>query len=230
MPPKIVYLVLNKWNTVVRPHISIFIMVGVVLAPREVALNLEKRLATLNSLEADFEQFYYSASISTPLQEKGKLFFQKPDLMRWEYRDPEKYVYVYTEGLSLAYFPEDNQLFRYTLSAEEKDSDLFRLLLGKGSLEDVYFIEPASFPSEVQKPLQIKLIPRRERAWNYLLLEVDEKTWLLKKLILFDGAGNKQEFRFSRIKPNPNLPARLFELEVPPDCEVIEDSPPVKRF
>ncbi len=212
----------------VRP--LILILVGVVSTPQEAALNLEKRLYSLRSLEADFEQFYYSASISTPLQEKGKLFFQKPDSMRWEYKEPEKYVYLYREGLSLAYFPEDNQLFRYTLSPEEKDSDLFRLLLGKGKLEDVYFIEPASFPSERHNPVQIKLIPKREGAFSYLLLEVDERTWFLQKLILFDGAGNKQEFRFSRVKLNPKLQPSLFELEVPPDCEVIEDAPPVKRL
>ncbi len=141
----------------VRPLIFL-LMVGW----QDAALNLQQRLASLRTLEADFEQVYYSASIATPLQEKGKLYFQKPDLMRWEYSGPEKYVYLYKEGLSLAYFPEDNQLFRHVLTPEEKDSELFRLLLGKESLDTFYLIEPASFPSEKKEPVQLKLIPRGE--------------------------------------------------------------------
>ncbi len=209
----------------VRPLILILLMVG----QQEVVLNLEKRLASIRSLEADFEQLYYSASIQTPLQEKGKLYFQKPDLMRWEYLEPERYIYLYKEGLSLAYFPEDNQLFRHTLTPEEKDAELFRLLLGRGSLEDTYLIEPASFPSANKNAVQIKLIPRCEGSYNYILLEVDSKTWLIEKLLLFDAAGNKQEFRFSRVKPNGKLKPGLFELDVPPDCEIIDDLPPTKR-
>jgi len=200
-----------------------------IAAQQEAALNLEKRLASIRSLEADFEQFYYSASIATPLQEKGKLYFQKPDLMRWEYLGPERYVYLYKEGLSLAYFPEDNQLFRHTLTPEEKDSELFRLLLGKVTIQDHYIIEPASFPSAKKDPIQIKLIPKEEGFFNYILLEIDGKTWLIEKLLFFDSAGNKQEFRFSRVKPNAKLKAGLFELDIPPDCEVIDDLPPTKR-
>lgn len=211
----------------VRPHFLFCLLV--VWSPQEVASNLEKRIASLRSLEAEFEQFYYPASMATPLQEKGKLYFQKPDLMRWEYLSPEKYIYIYKEGLSLAYFPEDNQLFRHILTPEERDSELFRLLLGQGHLEDTYIIEPASFPSAKKNPLQIKLIPKEEGSFSYVLLEIDGKSWLIETLVLLDSAGNKQEFRFSRFKPNPTLTASLFELRVPPDCEVIDDLPPIRR-
>lgn len=198
-------------------------------SPQQAAQNIEKKLASLRSLQADFEQTHFSSSIATPLQEKGKVYFQKPDLMRWEYREPEEYVYLYKKGLSLAYFPEDNQLFRHVLTPEEQGSELFSLLLGQASLEESYNIEPAAFPSEKRGALQIKLVPKQEGNVAYILLEADEKTWLIQKLILFDTAGNKQEFRFSRIKPNPRLAARVFDLDVPPDCEVIDDLPPVKN-
>jgi len=197
-------------------------------SPQEVASNVGKKLLSLRSLEADFEQLYYSAAIATPLQERGKLYFQKPDLMRWEYLEPETYVYLYKEGLSLAYFPEDNQLFRHALSPEERDSELFRLLLGKASLEEAYFTEPASFPSERKNPLQVKLIPKQEGSFTHILLEVDGKSWLIEKLLLFDAGGNKQEFRFSRIKPNPKLGPGVFDLKVPPDCEIIDDLGPLR--
>jgi outer membrane lipoprotein carrier protein len=198
-------------------------------APREVALNIEKAFASLRSLRADFEQSYYSASMATPLLEKGKLYLQKPDLMRWEYLEPERNIFIYKEGVSLAYFPEDNQLYRHALSPEEKDWAIFSLLTGRAKIADTYIVEPAEFPSDRKSPVQIKLIPKTEGEISYILLEADPGTWLLEKAVFLDWAGNKQEFRFYGLKLNPRLDARTFDLDVPADCEVIDDLPPVKK-
>ena len=198
-------------------------------APQAVALKIEKAFASLRSLRADFEQSYYSASMATPLLEKGKLYLQKPDLMRWEYLEPERNIFIYKEGVSLAYFPEDNQLYRHALSPEEKDWAVFSLLTGRAKIADTYIIEPAEFPSDRKSPVQIKLIPKTEGEVSYILLEADPGTWLLDKAVFLDWAGNKQEFRFSRLKLNPRLDAGTFELDVPADCEVIDDLPPPKK-
>jgi outer membrane lipoprotein carrier protein len=198
-------------------------------APQEVALHIERAFASLRSLRADFEQSYFSASLATPLLEKGKLYLQKPDLMRWEYLEPERNIYIYKGGVSLAYFPEDNQLYRHALSPEEKDWAIFSLLTGRAKIADTYIIEPAEFPSDRKSPLQIKLVPKTEGEISHILLEADPETWLLDKAVFLDWAGNKQEFRFYGLKLNPRFDARTFELDVPADCEVIDDLPPVKK-
>jgi len=197
--------------------------------PRTVALNVEKAFSSLRSLRADFEQSYYSASMATPLVEKGKLYLQKPDLMRWEYQEPERNVFLYKEGVSLAYFPEDNQLYRHALSPEEKDWAVFSLLTGRARILDTYDVETAEFPAERKPAVQIKLVPKTEGEVSHILLQVDPRTWLLERIVFFDWTGNKQEFQFSGLKLNPRLEARTFELDVPADCEVIDDLPPAKR-
>jgi outer membrane lipoprotein carrier protein len=189
----------------------------------EAAVNIEKKLSSLRSLQADFEQVEYSASISTSLSEKGRFYFQRPDLMRWEYQTPERYTYVYKAGVSLAYYPDDNQLFRHTLTPEEKDAEIFALLTGKRSLQDNYAIEPAEFAPGRKSAVELKLTPKKEGDFSHILLGVDEKTWLIERAVFFDWAGNKREFLFSRIKINPRLASNLFEIEVPPDCEIIDD-------
>lgn len=199
------------------------------ISPQEAARNIEKTLASLCSLRADFEQSYFSASLATPLVEKGTLFLQKPDRMRWEYREPERNVYVYKEGVSLAYFPEDNQIFRHTLSPEEKDWAVFSLLTGRAELIETYTIEAAEFPTDKKSSVQIKLIPLEEGELSYILIETDPRTWLLEKAVFLDWAGNKQEFRFSGFKLNPRFDAGVFELDVPPGCEIIDDLPPDKN-
>jgi len=193
------------------------------LTIEDIALKVERKLRSVQSIQANFDQIFYSSSISTPLREKGKFYFKKPDLMKWEYKDPEEKIFLYKEGVFLFYIPEDKELFRSSLSKETYESEILSLLSGKKRLKDDYLLESNSFPSENQKAWQLKLTPREEGEYTYILLEIDEKTWLIRKAIFFDWAGNKSEFRFSQIKTNVRLPKKVFELKIPPDVEIFED-------
>ncbi len=123
----------------------------------------------------------------------------------------------------MQYFPEDKELYRSYSSKDMYDSEILSLLSGKRHLNDNYLIEPSPFPSENKKAHQLKLTPREEGEYTYILLEIDEKTWLILRAIFFDWAGNKNEFRFSQIKTDVRLSKNVFELKIPPDVEIIED-------
>lgn len=190
----------------------------------EVALRVENTLRSTRSLQANFEQLYYSATVSTPLHEKGRLYFKKPYLMKWEYQDPEEKIFLIKDDFFWDYNKDEKTLIKYDLSGGEQNSDVLLLLSGQVVLLDKYSIELNPFPTENAKTIQIKLTPNDEEyADSFLLLEIDEKTWFIQKLISFDWAGNKTEFRFSKIKTNIDLQDRIFELRIPPDVEIIEN-------
>jgi outer membrane lipoprotein carrier protein len=198
-------------------------------AVEDIALKVEKKLRSIQSIQSNFSQIYYSTSVSTPLEEKGKFYFKKPDLMKWEYKDPEEKIFLYKEGVFLLYIPEDKELFRSYSSKEKYESEILSLLSGKRRLNDNYLIEPSPFPSENEKAPQLKLTPREEGEYTHILLEIDEKTWLILRAIFFDWAGNKNEFKFSKIRTDVRLSKKVFELRVPPDVEIIEDVPDKKN-
>lgn len=188
----------------------------------DVALQLEKALNSTQTLEARFEHNFYSAVVSTPLKEKGKLYYQKPDLMRWEYTDPENNIYLYKGDMYQWYFAEDNQLMRGSIIEEGHESEILHLLTGQKNLLDFYVIEFNPFPTENPQNAQLKLTPREGDDGSFLLLEIERKKWLISKIIFMDWEGNKTEFRFSRIKTNDSLPRNIFELKLPSDVEIIE--------
>ena len=203
---------------------------GLAMTPAEIARNFKKKLVSIDSLQSRFEHSYYPNSLATPLKEKGNFTFKKPDRMRWEYTDPEKKTYVYQAGTLLSYIPEDNQLIRSPIDKEQAESDILGFFSGKMEFEERYFIEESPFPSDDPAAWQIKLTPKEEGEQSYVLLEISRAGWLLQRAVLFDWAGNKHEFRFSRIKVNPRLPGDAFEIKVPPDCEIIDQSLPVKKL
>jgi len=205
--------------------ISILILSWLIPSPtvEDTALKVEMKLRSVQSIQSNFNQIYYSSSVSTPLIERGKFYFKKPDLMKWEYKDPEEKIFLYKEGAFLQYFPEDKELYRSYSSKEMYESEILSLLSGKKRLNDNYLIESSPFPSENKKAPQLKLTPREEGEYTHILLEIDERTWLIGRAIFFDWAGNKNEFKFSQIKTDVRLSNKVFELKIPADVEIIED-------
>jgi outer membrane lipoprotein carrier protein len=197
--------------------------------PDEAAANLEKAIRNLRTLEARFVQYYFSASVAEPLKESGEFYFQKPDLMRWEYKSPREKVFLYTAGLVQMYLPDEKQLTRSRVSRETSESDILGIFLGKKPLPDVYLIENTDFPSDTPGVKQLKLVPREEGDYTALLVEIDQKTWLLRRAIFVEWGGGRREFLFSRIRVNVPLSPKLFKLKVPPDCEIIDDDEAIKR-
>jgi outer membrane lipoprotein carrier protein len=195
----------------------------------DVVGNVENKLRSISSLQANFSQRFYSSNVSTPLEEKGDFYFQKPDWMRWEYKDPEEKIFLYKESVFWFYFPEDKEAIQSYLSKEKYESEILSLLSGQKNLKDDYAIEFSDFPSESRKTWKLKLTPREESDYTHILLEIDEKTWLIRKAIFFDWAGNKQEFHFTQIKTNVRFPQSVFELRLPPDVEIIKDEPIRKK-
>ncbi len=188
----------------------------------DVAARTEKTIHSLRSIQAKFEQTYYSSAVSTPLKERGNFHFKKPALMKWEYKDPEKKIYLLKDGFFWEYIPEEKQLTIYDLSKEEHESEILSLLSGQRGIMDNYVVEFSPFPTENPKSYQLKLTPKQEDADTFILLEIDERSWLIQRAIFFDWAGNKTEYKFSRMKTNLPLSENLFELKVPPDVEIIE--------
>lgn len=199
------------------------------LTAEDVALRAERKLHSLQSIQANFDQIYYSASMSTPLRERGKFYFKKPELMKWVYDDPEEKFFLYKDGIFQWYVPEDNELIRGALSKEQHEAEILTIISGQKRLSDTYTIEFSSFPSERKEAWQLKLTSKEEGEYSYILLELDKKSWLILRAIFFDWAGNKTEYKFTKIKTNVRFSKDTFILKVPPDVEIIEYSSEKKK-
>lgn len=196
--------------------------------PEEAVANLERALKAVRTLRADFEQLYYSMSVTEPLREKGELLFEKPDRMRWEYTSPQDKVFLYKDRVLETYLAEDKQLTRSPVAEEALKSDIFGIFLGTMSFADAYTIESNPFPTDASRVRQVKLTPKTEGDYSHILLEIDEATWLLRRAIFLEWAGAKREFVFSRVRTGVRLPSGAFTLKVPPGTEVIDDTGTIK--
>ena len=80
---------------------------------------MEDRLGRASSLTANFTQTFRSAATAQQVVERGRLFVKRPGRMRWDYKQPDKKVFlVRSDGTTLVYVPADYMAVKSRLPAD----------------------------------------------------------------------------------------------------------------
>jgi outer membrane lipoprotein carrier protein len=184
--------------------------------------SVEQSYYDVRAIRADFTQTYDSGGGSRI--ESGTVVFARGGRMRWDYREPEKKVFLSNKKEVLLYLPAENQLNRSSVKQSEDYRVPFRLLLSRLDLRKVFSrFEDAG--GEFQHPADDRVIiayPKHAEKLGYkhLVMEFDPHM-NIRRLIIVYSNDTVMQFRFTHIDRNPTLSASLFELTPPPGTQII---------
>jgi outer membrane lipoprotein carrier protein len=157
-----------------------------------------------------------------PLKKRGRVFFKKPGLMRWDYLEPDKVYYISDGEVLWNYIPESALAYKLLV----KDSELFyalRFLYGEGDLETDFHVS-AGEPEDGLSRLILK--PRKdEQTFKEVHLLADPQTHEIKGTIVIDPAGNASRIRFTKLSYSP-LKTKDFRFKAPKGVRVEDLSNP----
>ena len=174
----------------------------------------------INALTADFEQVATLSSINRRQVSSGRLYLEKPHWIRWQYDKPEQQTILYDGAVLQIYTPRRQQLLRSAVAANDRSNVAFLFLAGVVKLREV-FIVTALQETEGEHTL-IRLLPRSPLAgFIELRAAVNPQSYLIEDLWILDPIGNLTEIRLSSLDLRAALPASTFELDVPPDAEIL---------
>jgi outer membrane lipoprotein carrier protein len=184
---------------------------------RSLLRRVQERHAADADLVARFSQSYRSGLLGREVVERGVVSVKRPGRMRWEYKDPDRKLFVSDGRTFYFYVPADKQVI---VAQQDPERSLAgRLLSGRAGLLE-------EFEPELEEPLEegvlrLKLTPRHEQPdVERAFLDV-EPSGRIRSILLEDVQGNRTRFRFDDVRENTGLPDRLFRFEVPPGVEVI---------
>jgi outer membrane lipoprotein carrier protein len=181
---------------------------------------LQKKYEATTDITSHFEQETFASGSSEGLKAEGKVYFNRPHQMRWEYRQPEpqlivtggQEVYVYEEEANQVMVLPRDQL----LSTEISRAFFF----GKGDLKRFFIVEhPVKGQADAR--WMLKLTPRNPVPQVCTIwIVVDSDTHLVKEMWLEDQLGGRTHLVFSDVKVNKGLPDGLFQFVPPPGVEI----------
>jgi outer membrane lipoprotein carrier protein len=198
----------------------------------EVALEVQQRYDRIRDFSAAFEHTYEGGALRRKAVERGTVQIKKPARMRWEYREPEKKLFVADGSQIYSYIPADRQVIVSPVPTEDQATTAVLFLTGKGHLTrdfDVRYAEelPPGAPAD---SLGFTLIPRTaERDYDTLTLVVDARTLQIRMLAARDRQGGHSSFSFSGIKENTGLADNLFAFKIPRGTDVIRSGSSPQR-
>ena len=195
---------------------------------REVVKKLQARYEQTRDLAADFKQTTKIEGFATPISSSGRMYIKKPGRLRWDYADPNvEEIYVNQNDVKM-YVPEHKQVLIGKLTQMAASQAPLQLLQGAAKLEEQYALDQARAgdKGEGGVPL-ITLLPRPDgneavRTVVRIVVEVQPKTYFIKRVAIHEISGNVSTFEFSNLKPNAGLKPDLFEFAVPSGVEIVK--------
>lgn len=188
-------------------------LAGPVTAQPDARALLDDFARGLDSLSAEFSQITVDSREEVVEESYGKMYFQAPDLIRWDYLEPFPQVIV-ADGEQLWHY--DESLEQVTVRPQPAPGDSPMLVLTRPELlEKFYRILPSD------RPDQLRFEPLADQAE----IEMARLTFRDGKpatLDIFDPFGQSTRLTLSNIERNPEIDPSVFEFDVPEGADVLE--------
>ncbi len=175
-----------------------------------------------DSLQARFTQTYYHRLYRRYQRSTGRLLFDKPGRMRFDYDRPNGKVVVSDGSHLTAYEPGDHgepgQYVKTTIGNNALPA-AFGFLTGQARILDDYRVRLLDARSYRWSGHILELRPRRPNPRiRRILLYVDgdpARAGVVHRLRVDDHEGNRNKFELRRMRFNRDLPERAFRYAPP---------------
>jgi outer membrane lipoprotein carrier protein len=181
-----------------------------------------ERQKGLKSLRADFVQLKQSALLLEAVESSGEFRFRAPDLIRWDYRQPDAMVVLFAEGTVTTFHPQQARAER--LKVSKKQRRFVRVLSGTQPLDDLttnFSLTLADPGGNARYRLSLKpvgaMLKKRLRS---LEIEIDRDLFLPVVITYNEADGDSTRYEFNNLVINPELDDSHFQLDLGADVEL----------
>ena len=182
-----------------------------------------QRQRGLHSMSAGFEQVRSSAMLLDDVRSSGEFCYLAPDRVRWDYRQPDAMVVLFSDDWVTTYHPAGKRAERVKVSSG--DRRFVQALAGTLPLDDLMAYFKIRFEERASpQPYLLVLEPTAaslRRRLRSLSLEVDRSLLLPVVVDFHEADGDATRYEFHDIQIDPDLEVSRFLLEFS-DSVVVE--------
>lgn len=193
------------------------------LTARASEADLREFFATVDTLQATFDQKVVDETGMTLEFARGTVYLSRPGKFRWDYDAP---IDSGNEGIGQQIVADGESIYLFDPDLEQVTQRGLQdalgqvpslLLVQKGSEIDEYFT--ITDIGETDGLSWVLLKPNDdEAAYRQLMIGFDDSS--LATIMLLDGLGNETRLTLSNVKPNIKHPEGLFDFIVPDGADI----------
>lgn len=217
-----------KFTTLCAAALAAAASLGLSAAPQDparppaaqVASSVQTRYDRIRDFSADFVHSYAGGVLKRTVTESGSVQVKKPGKMKWEYRTPEKKLFVSDGRQMYLHEVRANQVTVFPVPAEDQAATAVLFLAGKGSLTRDFTVSYGEGGGPDTYALRLQ--PRTpERDYDWLLIVVDRQSFQIRSLSAADNQGGRSTFQFTNFRENVGIGDQTFNFKIPRGADVI---------
>lgn len=202
------------------------LLLGLLLAPaahadalKDALKSLQERYDTTKTLTADFQQSVASKTLAGTLESKGKVSFEKPNRMRWDYAAPDTQQIIGDGDTLWIYQPEDKQVIKAPITQAFQSRTPLNFLGGLGHVEKDF---DASLDRDEPEAWVLRLLPKQDKGIGTLTLTVRKSDASIAEARIEDPLGTVTRLKLSGEQRNVALAGDLFHFTPPAGVDVVK--------
>jgi outer membrane lipoprotein carrier protein len=178
---------------------------------------------SVGSLKADFNQQSYLAALDISEGSSGKLYFERPGKIKWDYTKPEPQTFLLNNESVYLYQPNEKQLVIDQMKEVLLSEIPVAFIMGVGKLSEEFTIKSFCTNSDGNV---LTLNPKKtESQVTELALLIDPSTNYPKGGKVTDQSGNVTSIVFENSQANAKLDSKTFEPNFPTGIDVNDRRP-----
>ena len=196
----------------------------------QVAASVQAFYDQTRDVSARFKQVYVHRLYNRTDRSAGKVVFKKPGKMRWDYDKPNGKVIVADGKRVLVFEPgmgdEPDQVLEQKMEAHQLPQAM-AFLMGTGRLEsDFTFRLLDAKKHGFESGFVLELKPKKPTPhYAHIIFYVEGRAavrGLVRRLVVVDSNGNRNQFDFSELRFNTKVPETPFAWQPPPTARRVK--------
>ena len=193
---------------------------------------IDEQQRKIETLTAHFAQKKETSFAKKPLFSSGRMKFKRPDLIHWNYMEPEA-MEAAIDGKDIwLYYPGSLQVEKYYLGRNKRITQSLEPLL---AIFQKTFRQLSGAYAMVYKGLEtegvhhFRLHPRDEHVQKFLSrvdLWIDKTSGAIIRFKMVEANGDRLNLEFKNLQINPPLTEDDLKIKIPPSVRVLEQGMP----
>ena len=188
----------------------------------EVLREVQKRQASVKTLQAEFKQEKTLAMLAKPQLEHGTFLYEKPDQVRWNYSEPNPVTMMISGGRMTTYYPKLGRA--ETLGVSRFQDRIFKYMGAANAIGELSTWFKFRFSDRKgDSTWKLQLLPKTSQVAKRvkeLTIWIDRKSFLTSKIEYVEADGDVTSYEFTAIRVNEPVPAGTFVLKLPSTVKV----------
>ncbi|MCC6648913.1 MAG: outer membrane lipoprotein carrier protein LolA [Polyangiaceae bacterium] len=188
----------------------------------EIAKKVQDFYDQTKTFQAQFKQVYKVKAYNQTKKSKGRVVFEKPGKMSWTYDNNGNRV-VSDGKLLKVYEKENSQMFEQPVEKSQYPAAL-SFLMGQGELVKSFHLKQLDAATmKFEGGHVLEGTPKDATpAYQKVIFYIDRETSQVRRVIILDAQGNRNEFTFSSPTVNKDLPSGSFDFTPPEGTSIVK--------